>query len=103
MAYQALEKGISVLQKVSKIIKEYNSDCNLDYATVQETLGTIYLMNADFSQAQTHFKRAFKVYKKIWDDEPEMIEKKYREIQELYPQVGFFLGQQLSNFLTKQT
>ena len=97
------EKGISVLQKVSKIIKEYNSDCNLDYATVQETLGTIYLMNADFSQAQTHFKRAFKGYEKIWADEPEMIEKKYREIQELYPQVGFFLGQQLSSFLTKQT
>ena len=96
------EKGISVLQKVSKILKEYNSDCNLDYATVQETLGTIYLMNADFSQAQTHFKRAFKVYEKIWADEPGMIEKKYREIQELYPQVGLFLGQQISNFLTKQ-
>ena len=96
------EKGISVLQKVSKIIKEYNSDCNLDYATVQETIGTIYLMNADFSQAQTHFKRAFKVYEKIWADEPGMIEKKYREIQELYPQVGLFLGQQISNFLTKQ-
>ena len=35
--------------------------------------------------------------------EPEMIEAKYQEIQELYPQVGFFLGQQLSNFLTKHT
>jgi len=52
---QLSEKGISVLQKVSKIIKEYN------------------------------------------------IEAKYQEIQELYPQVGFFLGQQLSGFLTKQT
>ena len=31
------------------------------------------------------------------------IEAKYQEIQELYPQVGFFLGQQLSDFLTKQT
>lgn len=35
--------------------------------------------------------------------EPEMIKAKYQEIQELYPQVGFFLGQQLSNFLTKHT
>jgi hypothetical protein len=34
---------------------------------------------------------------------PEMIKAKYQEIQDLYPQVGFFLGQQLSNFLTKQT
>ncbi len=37
---QSPEKGISVLQKVSKIIKEYNSDCNLDYATVQESLNS---------------------------------------------------------------
>ena len=87
-----LEKGISVLQKLLKGIKEYNSDCCLDYATVQETLGTIYLMTANLPQAKTHFKRAFKIYEKIWTDEPEMIEKKYREIQELYPQIGFFLG-----------
>ena len=92
------EKGISVLQKLSKGIKEYNSDCCLDYAIVQETLGTIYLMTANLPQAKTHFNRAFKIYEKIWADEPEMIEKKYREIQELYPQVGFFLGQQLSTF-----
>ena len=31
--------GTSILQKLSKVIKEYNSDCTLDYATVQETLG----------------------------------------------------------------
>ena len=39
----------------------------------------------------------------IEQQEPEMIKAKYQEIQELYPQVGFFLGQQLSNFLTKHT
>ena len=100
---QAPEKGISVLQKLSKGIKEYNSDCCLDYATVQESLATIYLMTANLPKAKTHFKRACKIYEKIWADEPEMIKAKYQEIQELYPQVGFFLGQQLSNFLTKQT
>lgn len=87
---------------MSKVIKEYNSDCNLDYATVQKTFGSIYLVTADFLQAKTHLKRAFKVYEKIWADEPEMIEAKYQEIQELYPQVGSFLGQQISNSLTKQ-
>ena len=100
---QEPEKGISELQKLSGIIKEYHSDDCLDYAKVQETLGTIYLMTANLPQAKTHFKRAFKIYEKIWADEPEMIEAKYQEIQELYPQVGFFLGQQLSNFLTKHT
>ena len=99
---QAPEKGISVLQKLSKGIKEYNHDCCLDYATVQETLGTIYLMTANLPQAKTHFKTVFKIYEKIWADDPEMIDAKYQEIQELYPQVGFFLGQQISTFLTQQ-
>ncbi len=77
LAREHMEKGISALQKVSKGIKEYNSDCCLDYATVQETLGTIYLMTADLPQAKINFKRAFKIYEKIWADNPEMIEAKY--------------------------
>ena len=99
---QEPERGISELQKLSGIIKEYHSDECLDYAKVQETLATIYLMTANLSQAKTHFKKAFKIYEKIWADETEMIESKYREIQELYPQVGSFLGQQISSSLTKQ-
>ena len=99
---QEPERGISELQKLSGIIKEYHSDECLDYAKVQETLATIYLMTANLSQAKTHFKKAFKIYEKIWADETEMIEAKYREIQELYPQVGSFLGQQISSSLTKQ-
>jgi len=75
---QEPERGISELQKLSGIIKEYHSDHCLDYAKVQATLGTIYLMTANLPQAKTHFKRAFKIYEKIWTDEPEMIEAKYQ-------------------------
>ena len=98
---QEPERGISELQKLSGIIKEYHSDHCLDYAKVQETLGTIYLMTANLPQAKTHFKRAFKIYEKIWADEPEMIEAKYQEIQELYLQIGFCIGKNLSGLLTK--
>ena len=98
---QEPERGISELQKLSGIIKEYHSDHCLDYAKVQETLGTIYLMTANLSHAKTHFKKAFKIYEKIWADEPEMIEAKYQEIQELYPQIGFCIGKKLSGLLTK--
>ena len=97
---QEPERGISELQKLSGIIKEYHSDECLDYAKVQETLGTIYLMTANLPQAKTHFKRAFKIYEKIWADEPEMIKAKYQEIQELYPQIGFSIGKTLSGLLT---
>ena len=65
---QEPERGISELQKLSGIIKEYHSDHCLDYAKVQETLGTIYLMTANLSHAKTHFKKAFKIYEKIWAD-----------------------------------
>ena len=98
---QEPERGISELQKLSGIIKEYHSDECLDYAKVQENLAIIYLMTANLSQAKTHFKKAFKIYEKIWADEPEMIEAKYREIQELYPQIGFCIGKNLSGLLTK--
>ena len=98
---QEPERGISELQKLSGIIKECHSDDCLDYAKVQETLATIYLMTANLSHAKTHFKKAFKIYEKIWADEPEMIEAKYREIQELYPQIGFSIGKTLSGLLTK--
>ena len=98
---QAPEKGISVLQKLSKGIKEYNSDCCLDYATVQESLATIYLMTANLPKAKTHFKRACKIYEKIWADEPEMIKAIYQDIQALYPQIGFSIGKSLSGLLTK--
>ena len=83
-------KGMNgIIQELTGLLKTKN-------------IGTIYLMTANLSQAKTHFKRAFKIYEKTWADEPEMIEAKYQEIQELYPQVGFFLGQQISSFLTKQ-
>ena len=64
-------------------------------------LATIYLMTTNLSQAKTHLKKAFKIYEKIWADEPKMIETKYREIQELYPQIGFSIGKTLSGLLTK--
>ena len=83
-------KGMNgIIQELTGLLKTKN-------------IGTIYLMTANLSHAKTHFKKAFKIYEKIWADEPEMIEAKYQEIQELYPQVGSFHGQQISSFLTKQ-
>ena len=82
-------KGMNgIIQELTGLLKTKN-------------IGTIYLMTANLSHAKTHFKKAFKIYEKIWADEPEMIEAKYREIQELYPQIGFCIGKKLSGLLTK--
>ena len=82
-------KGMNgIIQELTGLLKTKN-------------IGTIYLMTANLPQAKTHFKKAFKIYEKIWADEPEMIEAKYLEIQELYPQIGFSIGKNLSGLLTK--
>lgn len=89
---QEPERTMAALQKLAQIIKEYNSDTCLDYAQVQESMGNICLITANISQAKTHFKKAMKIYENVWADEPELIEEKYQEIQELYPQVGIALA-----------
>lgn len=89
---QEPDRAMSVLQKLARIIKDYNSDHCLDYAQVQESMGNICLITADVSRAKTHFKKAMKIYEDVWANEPELIEQKYKEIQELYPQIGIALA-----------
>ena len=93
-----------IIQELKDLLKTKSIGTDSDQTLLldfQVALGTIYLMTANLSQAKTHFKRAFKIYEKIWADEPEMIEAKYQEIQELYPQIGFCIGKNLSGLLTK--
>lgn len=73
--------ALSALQKLAQIIKEYNSNHCLDYAQVQESLGSICLITANISQAKTHFKKALKIYEDIWADEPELIEKNIKKFR----------------------
>lgn len=89
---QEPERAMSALQRLAQIIKAHNSDHCLDYAQVQESMGNICLITANISQAKTHFKIAMKIYEDVWADEPELIEAKYQEIQELYPQIGIALA-----------
>ena len=104
----AVELAAKLLENAFPYMDNYNYHKGMN-GIIQEltgllktkNIGTIYLMTANLPQAKTHFKRAFKIYEKIWADEPEMIEAKYQEIQELYPQIGFSIGKTLSCLLTK--
>ena len=104
----AVELAAKLLENAFPYMDNYNYHKGMN-GIIQEltgllktkNIGTIYLMTANLPQAKTHSKRAFKIYEKIWADEPEMIEAKYQEIQELYPQIGFSIGKNLSGLLTK--
>lgn len=99
---QEPERAMSALQKLAQIIKDYNSDHCLDYAQVQEAMGNICLITANISQAKTHFKKAMKIYEDVWADEPELIEEKCQEIQELYPQISIALAKGILASINKQ-
>jgi len=89
------DTALHALHKTSKIIQEYNSDICSDHAMVQELLGTIYLLNADITNAQLHLKKALSIYEILLEHEPELIEAKKQEIANLHVQAGLTIGQKL--------
>lgn len=91
------ERGLSVLKKLSRMIRNFNSDQTIDYTTVQEAMGGICLAAGDIRQATTHFKKALSIYESVYNGEPNMIETKKQEILQTYTQAGIALGQQLLN------
>lgn len=87
--------GLSALQKLSRVIREYNSEKCMDYAEVQETMGNICLTMADIDQATTHFKKAMAIYEVLFEFEPEVAEAKKQELLGTYTQAGFYLGKKM--------
>ena len=85
------EKGLSALKKLSRMIRDLNSDQTMDYATVQEAIGGICLATGDIRQATTHFKKALAIYEAVYNGEPDMIETKKQEILQTYTQAGRYV------------
>ena len=91
--------GLSALKKLSRVIREYNSDKSMDYAEVHEAMGNICLTMDDVDQATTHFKKAMAIYETVFEFEPDMIEAKKQELLGTYTQAGLYLGQQINQLL----
>ena len=93
------DAGLSALQKLSRLLREYHSDKSMDYANVQEAMGGICLTIGDIQQATTHFKKMMAIYEVVFDVEPEVIEAKKQELLGTYTQAGLYLGQQINQML----
>ena len=92
------KRALTVLQKLAQIIKKGNSDTCLDYALVQESMGNLFLLTANLPQANIHYQKALEIYANVWNDDPDLIEKKYQEIQEQYLQTGLMPGNRILDF-----
>ena len=91
--------GLSALRKLCRVIREYNSDTGLDYASVQEAMGNISLTMGEISQATSHFQKAMEIYETVFEFEPDMVEAKKQELLGTYAQAGRYLGQQINQLL----
>ena len=87
--------GLSALRKLSRVIREYNSDQTIDYASVQEAMGNICLTIGEIEQATSHFQKAMAIYEIVFEAEPEVIETKKQALLGTYTQAGLYLGKQL--------
>lgn len=94
------DNALSALRKLSRTVKKYNSDVCIDYAQILEAMGGIFLFTGEFKQATAHFKKATHIYEITWADEPELIEAKYQEIAELYPQAGIAIGKKIVSMIS---
>ena len=117
------EKAIKLEKDALAQIENITADNARLVSNLHANLGGLYRMNGHPDLAREHMEKSISLLDQFnllhindsipqianyamfltEQQEPEMIKAKYQKIQELYPQVGFFLGQQLSNLLTKQT
>ncbi len=89
------DMGLSALRKLSRVIREYNSDQTIDYASVREAMGNICLTIGEIQQATTHFQKAMAVYEVVFELEPDKIETKKQELLGTYAQAGLHLGKKM--------
>lgn len=83
-----VEQGLDALKKCAEIVEKYNSDRCLDYATVQEAIGYLYLMIGQVKLAEHHFDIVRSIYRTFYADEPERLAAKESEIYGAFQLTG---------------
>lgn len=74
------QRGYSALLKLAGEVQKHNSDQCLDYGLIQHVMGDICTVKGEAAQAQVHYQRAMAVFELVFEDEPELLEEKRREI-----------------------
>ena len=82
------EQGLNALEKCAAVVKKYNSDKCLDYATVQEAVGYLCLMTGQIKLAEQHFDVVRSIYRSFYAEEPERLTVKEDEIYQAFVRTG---------------
>lgn len=76
------QRAYSALLKLARNVKELNSDYCLDYGLIQQLLGNVSMTKGDIVLAQRHYQRAMETFELVFENEPELLEEKRREIRQ---------------------
>lgn len=82
------QKAIQALKRCAAAVKEYNSDDSSDYANLLWDMGCIYFQMYDRDNAAVYFKKALKIYSELWANEPELLQMKLTEFQNMTSAYG---------------
>ena len=96
-----IDRALTVLRKCAKKIKQYYTDKCHDYAMIEETIGRIYLISGDIKASTEHRKKALSIYQEIWNEQPELIIEKYKEIETEYINAGIRFGAEITKYLSE--
>lgn len=77
------EQAIAALEACAQAVKTYNSDNSSDYANLLWDIGCIYMQMYDRANALVNFKAAMQIYTELWVNEPELINAKLIELQNM--------------------
>ncbi len=77
------QKAIRALKACAQAVKKYNSDTRSDYANLLWDIGGIYMQLYDRENALVYFKGAMKIYTELWQNEPELLQAKLIELQNM--------------------
>ena len=77
------QKAIRALKACAQAVKKYNSDTSSDYANLLWDIGGIYMQLYDRENALVYFKGAMKIYTELWQNEPELLQAKLMELQNM--------------------
>ena len=73
LAYKAMER-------LSDLVREYNSDRCLDFAMVQQCMGAISIRRDNMPHAMMHYQRAKEIFEEVYADQPDLLAEKRREL-----------------------
>lgn len=87
---QQIDRGLNILKKLEKIMSPFCPDQRLDYATIQEAIGYLYLLDFQFELATKRFKMVLDIYREFYGEETEQFTAKKAELSDYTATAHFF-------------